>query len=632
MRINNPKTTAGGLPLATTWYVNSRHAEQKEYIDSISAFLSGYTDEQVSNATAASIARDEAISAASVARDEALSAQSDIRDNEVVSALLRYITGSGNVPAFVEEMFTNFPADPEDPSIYYTPKKFGYAYLAENKKIDPSLMPDISIMDVTVTDIEDLFVYLKDKNYLAHDKELYKTLAANPTDLQTILTTVKKCLEIYIKDNQSLTGDIKVFGSGDLLVITNFGKDNIAADLATDAYKLFADVFSQSYACGAWICNAETRVKEGERANLNDTISFVKSSYNQGEITSVNGLVPMTDGNITITLPNLYRRDGSKIGETLAKNLEQVKSIDDDPNAMRDLSLEGGLVNTIDVSNRFVFDDEVHANCFAYTTINEFMTLNVATETVRANLSAALDEEKARAIAAEELELSRATTAESQISAAFDAEVARSTAYDEYLSGVVGDEAALSGVTVTSALVALKAHADTTAANVQELKTIVNTTDYDVLKVYTQAFASGNVSDIKASAPGTLTITAKNFALEHTIEGFNDVYEGNIYNYFGIKPAEGCNDVAEITFSGFEGKILDIYVEKDGKFEKIDADINYVETPTDNFGIKTTASFTIIAEYNSLTAGPESAVLDKMVVRYTNKFEYEPADTNPLFA
>ena len=118
MRINNPKTTAGGLPLATTWYVNSRHAEQKEYIDSISAFLSGYTDEQVSNATAASIARDEAISAASVARDEALSAQSDIRDTEVVSALLRYITGSGDVPAFVNEMITNFPADPEDPSIY----------------------------------------------------------------------------------------------------------------------------------------------------------------------------------------------------------------------------------------------------------------------------------------------------------------------------------------------------------------------------------------------------------------------------------------------------------------------------------------------------------------------------------
>jgi hypothetical protein len=33
MNISNPKTTVGGLPLATTWYVNTRIKQTKEYVD-----------------------------------------------------------------------------------------------------------------------------------------------------------------------------------------------------------------------------------------------------------------------------------------------------------------------------------------------------------------------------------------------------------------------------------------------------------------------------------------------------------------------------------------------------------------------------------------------------------------------
>lgn len=605
MRINNPKTTAGGLPLATTWYVNSRHAEQKEYIDSISAFLSGYTDQEVAAAVQGSIKR-----------DEALSAMSDNRDAEVVSALVRYITGSGDEPQFVKDILTAFPADPEDPSIYYTPKKFGYAYLAENKKIDPSLMPDISVMDVTVTDIEDLFLYLKDNNYLAHDKELYGMVSANPTDLQTILTTVKRALEIYILGNQTLDGDIKAFGKGDVLVITNFGKDNIAADLETDAFKMFVDVFSQSFTCGAWICNAETRKVGG----LNATVSFVKASYNQGELVSVNGLVPTTDGNVTLRLPDLYKRDGSKIGEVLARNIEKIKSTDadSDTNAMKDLVLTGGLVDTIDVNGRFVFDDEIHGSCFAYTTINEFMNLNIATETVRTDLSAAID-----------TEVARATAAEAYISGALDAEVERSTNYDEYLSGVVGDEVALSGVTVTSALVGLKQHADITASNVKALADSINTTDYDLLKVYTTVIPAGSVSDAQAVL-GELAITAVNYADAHPGWDADGLAENNIYNYFGFAPAFAGADIAEIKFAGFKGKILDIYTEVDGKYEKIDADINYEEKEIEGKLI-TTSSFTILGEYAATTEGPLATVIDKLVVRYTDKFTYAPTDVNTLF-
>jgi hypothetical protein len=44
MNISNPKTTIGGLPLATTWYVNTRLKDTKAYIDTVSTFLSDYTD------------------------------------------------------------------------------------------------------------------------------------------------------------------------------------------------------------------------------------------------------------------------------------------------------------------------------------------------------------------------------------------------------------------------------------------------------------------------------------------------------------------------------------------------------------------------------------------------------------
>lgn len=103
-----------------------------------------------------------------------------------------------------------------------------------------------------------------------------------------------------------------------------------------------------------------------------------------------------------------------------------------------------------------------------------------------------------------------------------------------------------------------------------------------------------------------------------------------IYNYFGFAPAFAGTDIAEIKISGFKGKILDIYAKVDGKYEKIDADINYEENEVEGKLI-TTASFTILGEYASSTEGPLATVIDELVVRYTDKFTYAPADVNTLF-
>ena len=55
MNISNPKTTVGGLPLATTWYVNTRFQGTKKYIDAVSTFLSDDTDPELAAATNAAI-------------------------------------------------------------------------------------------------------------------------------------------------------------------------------------------------------------------------------------------------------------------------------------------------------------------------------------------------------------------------------------------------------------------------------------------------------------------------------------------------------------------------------------------------------------------------------------------------
>ena len=624
MRISNPKTTAGGLPLATTWYVNKRFEGTKLYIDAVSSFLSGYTDQEVAAATQASILRDQETSAYVDAQDAAISGLSDQHDAEVISAFCKYITGWGANPSeFVAHYMPTLSS--ENPAEYYnfTEHQYGYAYLASNKKIATELMPDISILDVYTCDIAELFNYLKDNNYLAHDREFAQLIEANPTDLQTILGVVKKAIEAYVLANQSLDGAIKAFGQGDVFVITNFGVNSIAADLASDAYKLFKDVFSQGFMCGAWICSGETRKDNG----LNATVKFVKISYNQGEIISVNNIIPTADGNVAMNLAQVHRVEGGDIGETLAKDIQKIKSIVSDNQAMNNVPTVGGVVDFLNVAERFVFDDEVHGCCYAYATVNEYMALNIAA----AQISAAFDIEVARAKATEQFlsgaidtEIDRASTAEAGLSAAID-----------YVSGVVGVEADLGGKTVTDALLAVKDYAETTEANINLIESTLNTTDFDVLSAATLVIPAGDITAAAAAlAPIGIAVEAKSFRVEHGEVLEDPVYENDIYNFFGIARNASFTtpDIAEITINGIKGRVLDIYSVNGSTFEKVDTDISYVEgVATDGVTPTYTSKITILGEYDRALGTPETTVIDKLIVRYTNKFTYTPAEPTPLF-
>ena len=291
------------------------------------------------------------------------------------------------------------------------------------------------------------------------------------------------------------------------------------------------------------------------------------------------------------------------------------------------LETVGGVVDFLNVAERFVFDDEVHGCCYAYATVNEYMALNIAA----AQISAAFDIEVARAKATEQFlsgaidtEIDRASTAEAGLSAAID-----------YVSGVVGVEADLGGKTVTDALLAVKDYAETTEANINLIESTLNTTDFDVLSAATLVIPAGDITAAAAAlAPIGIAVEAKSFRVEHGEVLEDPVYENDIYNFFGIARNASFTtpDIAEITINGIKGRVLDIYSVNGSTFEKVDTDISYVEgVATDGVTPTYTSKITILGEYDRALGTPETTVIDKLIVRYTNKFTYTPAEPTPLF-
>lgn len=639
MNISNPKTTVGGLPLATTWYVNTRIKQTKEYVDELADFLSGYTEQEVGAATNAAIERENTISSA-------LSAHSDMNDKEVVEAFCRYITGNsfnGAPTTFVQ----NFLPSVEP----YALKQHGYAYLGPDKKIAHELMPDISLMDVTTVDVKDIYDFMKSAEWLLSVTENKTKIVFADEDPQTtpersfwqaaelagnnvekIVVVVKALLEKYVLLSQATTG--KMYAAGDILVVTCYDDANksFANKVASEA-SVFTAVFSQSFIGGGWICSSSERNEDNSQAPVNTSVKFTKLSFNQGEVISVNNLIPAANGNVSVNLANVLLidsegKDSIAIGEELARNIQQIRDVAADANALKTVPTAEGLVVPLDFETRFVFNDKTRSAGYAYTTLDEFASLNIKAKEVTDTISAALDTEVARAKADE-----------ATISAALDAEVTRSTDYDNYLSAVVGVEADLSGATVTEALKALKEHTEITAttaeANFDKLAAEINTEDYDVVKVYTVEIPAGAVKDIDMSAEG-ITINAEAYVDKYTIDGFVDLYESNVYNYFGFAPTAVGNDIAEVVIGGFTGRILDIYAfdADKNRYEKIDADIHYKEVTYDNTVPGIIAEFALLGEYNK-EAGETAAhtKLDKLVVRYTKKHTYEPAafEVNKLF-
>ena len=210
--------------------------------------------------------------------------------------------------------------------------------------------------------------------------------------------------------------------------------------------------------------------------------------------------------------------------------------------------------------------------------------------------------------------------------------------YNTYLSGVIGSESDLSGVTITTALTALKNHTEITCntaeINFNKLANEFNTENYDVPDIYTVIIPSGKVKDIDLTDQGII-ISATQYTASHIIADYDTLYESNIYNYFGFTPTFTGADISEITFSGFNGNILDIYAfdADTNKYIKIDADISYKEITQNNI-TNIVAEFILLGEYNLASDEDASFTnIDKLVVRYTKKHTYNPNvfEINQLF-
>lgn len=624
MNISNPKTTIGGLPLATTWYVSTRFKETSAYIDTTAEGLSSYIDDVASGVTDKAVDREESLSTLTIEHDK-----------NIIEAFCRYFTGKApaGIPAdFVAQYITT-----KDKA--YQPQLHGYAYLGPDGKIVDDLMPDISLMDIKVVAAETIFDYLSSINALDDTQDIVKTMnSIDANNYMEVANVVKMVLDKYVTSRmaapQGNENDLEVFSKGDILVVTYDDTDKKFSTKVANAKPVLMPVFSQSYIAGGWICSKETRPADNNAVNA--SVTFAKLSFNQGEVITVNGQTPNAAGNVAVNLADVLLAvkdangnviDDVAFGFDLANDIQQVRSTKTVSNVLDSVNENTGLVEALNVGNRFVFNDSIREGGYAYATLNEYADLNVAAKNITDEIAKNLANE-----------VTRASVAETTITDVLAAEVARSTAYDEYLSGVVGIQADLNNATVTEALNALKQHTETVAAtaeaNFTKIAEGLNDEQYDVLDVYT-AVITGGCSISNLTLPDDVTVTCSAYTKNHDLgQDFIDLYDQNIYNYFGLKPSFDNADISEITFRGFEGTILDIYVldEATGKYVKIDADIKYEYEDRANFEKQLVASFTILGEYNA-DANVSTTMVDTIIVRYTKKHTYKPEafELNQLF-
>jgi hypothetical protein len=227
--------------------------------------------------------------------------------------------------------------------------------------------------------------------------------AANYADnnVEKVVSVVKALLEKYVllcQANPALSG--KIYSTGDILVVTCY--DNELTEQISKTASAYINVFSQSYIGGGWICSDQSRDAANSLSPVNTTVKFTKLSFNQGEVISVNKLIPNADGNVFVNLANVLSVDGKHDDSIiLAGNIKQIRDVACDGSALDTVPTGAGLVAQKDFQTRFVFNDRTRNAGYAYTTLDEFADLNIKTKEVTDFISAALTSEVARATSAE---------------------------------------------------------------------------------------------------------------------------------------------------------------------------------------------------------------------------------------
>lgn len=200
MRISNPRTFAGDLPLATREYVNVKANELSgtinstavglsAYIDSVSGNIHDYIDENVIM-----------LSSAFTEVDNALSGHIDKNRDEV----RRWLQG------------TNQPGISHDPAA--SPN--GYAWLADDGKIDPALMPPISLTNVITINqflfITELADWLNSTSQQWSYDAANNLLEINNTTVDDEYALIEEWLRIKVGNDQYK----HIVQTGDMIVLT----------------------------------------------------------------------------------------------------------------------------------------------------------------------------------------------------------------------------------------------------------------------------------------------------------------------------------------------------------------------------------------------------------------------------
>ncbi len=347
MKISNPRTSVGNQALATTWYVDYKSAILSSYVQEVSGNIIEYVDEQ--SGTAYSKATEQ--------------------DTSIMRTIAKYLSGKNLPPidGFAETLITDYITG-NDVALHTN----GYAWL-NNGKIDPTLMPDLSV--IRTIPITEMQIFNDFQTDLADaGSSLSIALAALTSDSEKAQYMVQVYLEKHKNDASfepanNLIGFVQL---GDMIVVSYV--DHPTIDFTDYPY------FEQRYIAGAWITT---------QSNDSGNLALVtKISFNQGEIININNKTANGNGAVTLALAEIYEHvdnvdsESAKIGNTLAADICKVMALSNIvPSAAQALSTDG---------QRFAYrqkSGDLSTVYIPYATLQENYVTNVRIDVTNSNVA-----------------------------------------------------------------------------------------------------------------------------------------------------------------------------------------------------------------------------------------------------
>ena len=301
MRIVNPRSSVNNTPLATTWYVDTQlDIAKDELIENIEA-VSGNLQNKI----------------------EAEATERNLQDRAVAAVLAKQLTGKQDIPSDIaQEVFTKA----EDEYLGFYQDKFhpeGYAWLKDSK-LDPSLLPDLSIITPVPVNRSTIFTWFTNSSGLDNGGELSDAIKDLTEEEQAKYIVQEFVCKTGLREDGTSNLDSgyssPYIKTGDMVIVNPDDDESLYTTGTKRPY------FGKRYMCGAWsVINNEPLVKT----------SLVKISFNQGEITKVNEKFASQDGSVHIGLADVYRytedetgmATSTLIGESLAHDILAISSM-----------------------------------------------------------------------------------------------------------------------------------------------------------------------------------------------------------------------------------------------------------------------------------------------------------------